>query len=65
MDNVLAGEVGRADAAMCGQLLNILLRALEAERKVREVEQVEERLTVLEELASRTSRKGSSARAVR
>ena len=61
-DNVLAGEVGRADAAVCGQLLNVLLRALEVERKVREVEQVEERLVALEELASR---KGSSVRAVR
>jgi hypothetical protein len=65
-DNVLTGEVDRADAAVCGQLLNVLLRALEAERKVREVEQVEERLVALEELASRASRrKGSGARAVR
>jgi len=35
-DRVLAGEVERADAAVCGQLLNVKLRALETERRWKE-----------------------------
>lgn len=61
-DGILDGEVERSDAAVCGQLLNVLLRAIETERKVREVEEVEERLAALEGLASQ--HKGS-ARAIR
>jgi hypothetical protein len=34
-DKVLAGELGRADAAVCGQLLNVKLRALKVGRKLR------------------------------
>jgi hypothetical protein len=48
-DGVLAGEVERADAAVCGQLLNVKLRAVEVERKVRESEELEERLERLEQ----------------
>jgi glutathione S-transferase len=47
-DSVLAGEVERADAAVCGQLLNVLLRAHEQERKAKELEELEERLSALE-----------------
>ncbi len=46
---MLAGEVERADAAVCGQLLNVKLRALEVERKVKETEELEERLASLEQ----------------
>ena len=49
-DRVLSGEVERADAAVCGQLLNVKLRAVELERKWKEVEELEERLEVLEEV---------------
>ena len=49
-DRVLSGEVDRADAAVCGQLLNVKLRALEQERKWKEVDELEERLEVLEEV---------------
>jgi hypothetical protein len=47
-DGVLAGEVVRADAAVCGQLLNVKLRAVEAERKIKETEELEERIEALE-----------------
>ncbi len=40
-DNVLSGEVERADAAVCGQLLNVKLRATEIERKAKETEELE------------------------
>src|SRR3712207_2525460 len=49
-DKVLAGELSRADAAVCGQLLNVKLRALEVGRKLREAEDLEQRLDELEAL---------------
>ncbi len=49
-DKVLTGELSRADAAVCGQLLNIKLRALEVGRKLREAEDLEQRLDELEAL---------------
>jgi hypothetical protein len=48
-DGVLAGEVERADAAVCGQLLNVKLRAVEVERRIKENEELEERLERLEQ----------------
>jgi hypothetical protein len=36
VDGVLAGTLDRADAAVCGQLSNYKLRAIETERKIRE-----------------------------
>ena len=47
-DRVLSGVVERADAAVCGQLLNVKLRALEQERRWREIEELEERLEAVE-----------------
>ncbi len=47
-DDVLAGRVDRGDAAVAGQLLNTVIRALALETKVREQEEVLERLEVLE-----------------
>ena len=47
-DKTLAGEVDRATAAVCGQLLNVKLRALEVGRKLRESEELEVRLEELE-----------------
>ena len=47
-DRVLAGELDRADAAVCGQLLNVKLRALEQERRWKETEELEDRLEALE-----------------
>jgi hypothetical protein len=51
-DKVLAGELGRADAAVCGQLLNVKLRALEVGRKLREAEDLERRMEELEALVA-------------
>ena len=48
-DKTLAGEVDRATAAVCGQLLNVKLRALEVGRKLRESEELESRLEELEQ----------------
>ena len=50
VDCVLSGEVDRAVASVCGQLLNVKLRSLEQERKLKEAEELEERLEVLEEI---------------
>ena len=47
-DRVLAGELERASAAVCGQLLNVKLRALEQERRWREIEELEARLEAVE-----------------
>ena len=47
-DRVLSGVVERADAAVCGQLLNVKLRALEQERHWREIEELEGRLEAVE-----------------
>jgi hypothetical protein len=57
-DKVLAGEQDRSAAAVAGQLLNIKLRAIEVERKVKETDELEERIEALE----RTSGAGSSRR---
>jgi hypothetical protein len=47
-DKILAGELERGAAAVAGQLLNIKLRAIEVERKIKETEELEERLAALE-----------------
>jgi predicted RNA-binding Zn ribbon-like protein len=47
-DGVLSGETNRAAAAVAGQLLNIKLQAIEVERKVKETEELEERIEQLE-----------------
>ncbi len=47
-DRVLAGDLEAGRAAVANQLLNTRLRAIEVERKVRETEELEERLAALE-----------------
>ena len=47
-DDVLEGRVPRADAAVVGQIYNTVLRTLEVERKIREQEELIERLEELE-----------------
>ncbi len=49
-DKVLANEVERADAAVAGPLLNVLLRAVSVELKVKELTELEERLEALEQV---------------
>ena len=46
--DVLAGEIETGRAAVANQLINTRLRAIEVERKIREAEELEERLEVLE-----------------
>jgi len=38
-------------AAVASQVLNVYLRAIELERKIREAEEIEERITALENVA--------------
>ena len=45
---ILSGELGTAPAAVANQLINTRLRALELERKWKEIEELEERLEAVE-----------------
>ncbi len=47
-DGVLIGEVDRANGSVCAQIYGVLLRAIEAERKIKEAEELEQRLEALE-----------------
>jgi hypothetical protein len=47
-EQVLSGELPTGPAAVANQLINTRLRAVELERKLRETEEIEERLTALE-----------------
>jgi hypothetical protein len=47
-DNVLSGDVGRAEAAVVNQIINTRARLIELERKIREQEELEARLEALE-----------------
>ena len=57
-DDVLEGKRDRGDASVAAQILGVFLRAVEAERKMREQEELEGRLTSLEELQAREKRYG-------
>jgi hypothetical protein len=52
-ERVLAGDLDTGRAAVANQLINTRLRAVEQERKIREAEEIEERLSRLEDLAKR------------
>ena len=47
-DAVLKGAVDKGDAAVCGQLLNYVIRAVGMELRVKEILDLEERLSELE-----------------
>jgi hypothetical protein len=49
-DDVLAGEVDRAVAAVASQVLNVYLRAVSVELKIREQQELTQRLEELETL---------------
>ncbi len=57
-DDVLAGRVDRGDAAVAGQLLNTVIRAVGVELKVREHLDVIERVEELEALLERQNKGG-------
>jgi hypothetical protein len=46
--DVLDGSVDRGDGAVVNQILNTRLRAIELERKIKETEELEERIEALE-----------------
>jgi hypothetical protein len=46
--DVLSGDVGRAEAAVVNQILNTRARLIEFERKIREQEELAQRLEALE-----------------
>ena len=50
-DKVLAGDLETGRAVVANQLINTRLRAVELERKIREADEIEERITALEALA--------------
>jgi hypothetical protein len=49
-DNVLEGSVDRGDAAVAGQLLNTVIRAIGMEMRVREVEDLQRQVEELRDL---------------
>jgi hypothetical protein len=51
--DTLAGEVERGVAAVVNQIINSRLRAVEIERKIREQEELAERLEALEDVLKR------------
>jgi hypothetical protein len=57
-DDVLSGDVERATAIAANQLLNTALRAIELERKWKELGEIEERLSALEGARQGVSRWG-------
>jgi hypothetical protein len=56
---VLAGRVERGDGAVVSQILNVYLRAVSVEMKVKEVEEIEGRLEELEAALERKNQGGS------
>jgi hypothetical protein len=58
-NDVLAGRVERGDGAVVSQILNVYLRAIATEMKVREVEEIEGRLEELETALERRREGGS------
>jgi hypothetical protein len=59
---VLEGRAERAAAAVANQIANTQLRAIELERRVREQEELEERLDELEDLLEEAERSRTRAR---
>jgi predicted DNA-binding protein len=51
---VLSGKVGRSEAAVINQIINTRARLIELERKIREQEELNERLEALEETLGST-----------
>ena len=58
-DDVLAGSVDRGAAAVANQLINTRLRAIELERKIKETQELEERIEALEQASGGGRRWGA------
>jgi hypothetical protein len=59
-EQVLSGELEKGRAIAANQLINTRLRAIELERKARDAEEIEERLSALENLTR--ARRGGNPR---
>ncbi|MDP8953143.1 MAG: hypothetical protein M3N18_13085 [Actinomycetota bacterium] len=57
-DDVLEGTVDKGDAAVVSQVLNVYLRAISIEMKVKEAEELERRLEELEALLEQKKASG-------
>ncbi len=57
-DEVLAGEVDKGDAAVAGQLLNTVIRAIGMEMRVREVEELAREVEELRDLVEASRSQG-------
>jgi hypothetical protein len=60
VEDVRGGGMDRADAAVCGQLYNTLIRAVSVELRVREQQELEGRIEELERLLERHGEGGRS-----
>jgi hypothetical protein len=60
VEDVLTGNLETGRGAVANQLINTRLRAIEVERKVKEAEEIEERITRLEDLAGRQRKPGGT-----
>ncbi len=58
VNEVLTGAVATAPYAVAGQLINTRLRAVELERKVKETEELEERIEALEQTTGNREKGG-------
>ena len=58
-DKVLAGDLDRADAAVCGQLLNYKTRALDVARSWRETEELAREVEEMREVLERSKAYGA------
>src|SRR5215203_6165640 len=58
-EDVLEGNKDRADAAVCSQLYNVLLRAIGMELKVKELEEMEAKLGEMEKALERQGEGGA------
>jgi hypothetical protein len=58
VEEVQSGVLDRSDAAVCGQLYNTLIRAVSVELKVREQQELIERLEELEAVLERQNGNG-------
>ena len=61
-DDVIGGSADRSNAAVAAQVLNVYLRAVSVEAKVREQEDFEERLAGLEKIAEQQAGTGRAWR---
>jgi hypothetical protein len=59
-EGILEGRVDRGDAAVASQVLNVCLRAISMELKIKETEELEKRLEELEVVLKRQRQEGAS-----